>query len=745
MGKLAHSAIVSEEWGPLDRPLDRILGTRTANALGKLGLSTCGDLLAHIPFRLAHRGELLPIEAVHEGDTVTVVARVIDSHVRPMNRRRGYLLSVRIADGAHTLSLTFFGKSARPLNYHATRLAPGTLATFSGTISSYRGELQLSHPEYEVLDTAKDIDPEKIAQPIPIYHASAAIPSWKIHAAVDIVLDHITAADVPDPLPEDYRAEHKLLTAYQAMYAAHRPSCDDDWQRALLRFKHEEAFILQALIAQQVHANAGIPAPALHPRSDGVLAAFDRRLPFTLTAGQRDVGRELSEEMAVATPMRRLLQGDVGSGKTIVALRAMLQAVDAGYQAVLVAPTEVLAAQHYETFRHLLGDLAAGGELGAPEISTRLELLTGSLPAAAKRRTLANIASGMPQIIVGTHALFEDRVQLPRLGFVVIDEQHRFGVDQRDRLASGSHLLVMTATPIPRTIAMTTFGELRVSTLRELPSGRQPVQTALVPADNAVWVERMWQRAREEIAAGGRVYIVCPAINAETSEADMGIDPVEESSVPAQSEGAAGRRPLASVTSTVELLATIPALAGIPVGYVHGQLSSEEKSQAMARFASGQTPILVSTTVIEVGVDVPEATMMIILDAERFGLSQLHQLRGRVGRGTAQSLCLAVFHVLPGTVAFARLEAFAGTTDGFALAQRDVELRSEGNVLGRDQSGRVSSLRFVRVTKDEDIIDHARRYAREMIGRDPELRDQPVLAVAIDRARSAATDYLDRS
>ncbi|VEI14032.1 ATP-dependent DNA helicase RecG [Trueperella bialowiezensis] len=756
------AATESERWTALTRPLDRHLGKRTANALAKMGIHTVGDLLAHVPFRLARRGELLPIQAIRDGDSVTVIARVLDASVRPMNRRRGYILNVLISDGQHNLEIAFFAKSSRPLNFHASKLRPGTLATFSGTISSYRGQLQLTHPEYEVVDDPDSVDPEKIAEPIPIYHASSAIPSWKIHKAIQVVLQAVTEDDLPDPLPATYRADHGLPSRFEALHMAHQPRSESDWHVAVERFKHEEAFVLQALLAQRAAAAQAIPAPALPiPNEAGLLAAFDSRLPFELTKGQREVGDELAAELASTTPMRRLLQGDVGSGKTIVALRAMLQAVDAGRQTVLVAPTEVLAAQHYATFTALLGNLATAGQLGAADNATRMELLTGSLSQAKKRQTLANIASGAAGIIIGTHALFEDAVQIPFLGLVVIDEQHRFGVDQRDRLADGAHMLVMTATPIPRTIAMTSFGELQVSTLKELPAGRQKIATTLVPAHNRVWMNRVWQRAREEVEAGGRVYVVAPRISAHEQE-DDGARPgdtqsrqaVQEQqaeqpafdlsqSAPDTSQGDGSQ--LASVEQVYQQLCANPDLDGVAIGYVHGQLPPEEKASAMAAFASGATPILVATTVIEVGVDVPEATMMVIMDAERFGLSQLHQLRGRVGRGAKEAICLAVHNAPDGTLASERLKAFASTTNGFLLAQRDLELRKEGNVLGTAQSGRASALKFVRVTKDEEIIEQARAAARETLQADPQLANHSALRAAIADAEGDETDYLEKA
>lgn len=751
MADTTETALTTDDWTALSRPLDRVLGTRSANALAKLGLNTVGDLLAHVPFRLARRGELMPIENVHEGDSVTVVGRVMDSYVRPMNNRRGFILSVDISDGEHDLSLTFFAKSSRPLKFHESKLSPGTIATFSGTISSYRGKLQLNHPEYELLDDESEVDPDEIAKPIPIYHAAQKVPSWQISKAIDVVLPTISNDDVPDPLPDSYRAQYGLPTKLDAIRSLHRPATEGEWYQAIERMKHEEAFVLQAILAQRAEAAQLVAAPACPPKSGGVLDAFDARLPYELTDGQRRVGEEISADISDTTPMRRLLQGDVGSGKTVVALRAMLQSIDAGHQAVLLAPTEVLATQHFETISGLLGDLGRGGQLDAAENAIRVELLTGSMSAPEKRSTLASMASGAANLVIGTHALLQDNVQLPFLGLVVVDEQHRFGVDQRDRLTEGAHMLVMTATPIPRTIAMTAFGDLEVSTLDELPQGRATITTNLVPSHKESWVQRAWERAREEADAGGRVYVVVPRISADVAEqgtdlsddADVELNPGDNGMLPLEAE-APERPPLASVEATVAELRENPALAGVGIGVIHGRMSGEEKARAMADFASGRAPVLVATTVIEVGVDVPDATMMIIVDADRFGISQLHQLRGRIGRGTKPGLCLAIYSAPDGTVAAERLNAFASTTDGFTLAERDLELRSEGNVLGTQQSGRSSSLQFLKVTTDGEIIDAARTAARDLLAKDPTLTDHPALAAAIAHTDTEDTEYLER-
>ncbi len=763
-------AIAADDWTSLSRPLDRLLGKRSANALAKVGLRTVEDLVYHVPFRLARRGELMPIAQVHEGDSVTVVAQVLASHLRPMNARRGFILNVRIADGLHEMSLTFFGKNSRPLQYHERRLAPGVIATFSGTISSYRGELQLSHPEYELIDDEPDV--ARIERPIPIYHAGEKVPSWQIEKAVATILPSLTEADFPDPLPADYRAANNLPSLYQAILALHQPEDGESWERARTRMKHGEAYVLQSALAVRAHEARERTTGAYPARPGGLLDAFDARLPYQLTAGQREVGEEISREISETAPMQRLLQGDVGSGKTIVALRAMLQVVDGGGQAVLLAPTEVLAWQHLRTIEDLLGPLALGGQIGAPENATRIDILTGSLTVRQRRETLARIASGQSGLVVGTHALLSDDVQIPFLGLAVIDEQHRFGVDQRDRLAAGVHTLVMTATPIPRTIAMSVFGDLDVSTLREMPTGRAGITTNLVPANREAWVSRMWQRAREEIDADGRVYVVCPRINDDDATGpgtDFGSDgaspggqasapqagghgndddlfadsPVDFDVLDSNGLEASGSK-LAAVLDIAEQLRTMSEFRGIEIGIMHGRLKPDEKASAMEAFASGKAPVLVSTTVIEVGVDVPEATLMIILDAERFGLSQLHQLRGRVGRGSKPGLCLALTNAADGTIARERLDAFASTSDGFELAEADLRLRSEGDVLGAVQSGGSSHLRFLSVVNDLTIIDTARAHARGLVEKDASLSSHPALAEAVATLDADRAEYLEK-
>ena len=449
-------------------------------------------------------------------------------------------------------------------------------------------------------------------------------------------------------------------------------------------------------------------------RAGGLLDRFDERLPFALTGGQVAIGEEIAAELGRGHPMHRLLQGEVGSGKTVVSLRAMLQVVDSGGQAALLAPTEVLAQQHHRSIVAMLGDLAEGGFLGGAEEATRVALLTGSLNAAARRAALAEAAGGEAGIVIGTHALLEEHVQFADLGLVVVDEQHRFGVEQRAALSGKAgtppHVLVMTATPIPRTVAMTVFGDLDTSTLSELPAGRADVQTTVVPAARQDWLERAWQRIHEEVSQGRQAYVVCSRI-----------DPVELADRPIDGDDA---RPLHAVEDLAPELAAGP-LSGVRVEMLHGRMAPEDKDRVMQSFAAGEVDVLVSTTVIEVGVDVPNATVMVILDADRFGVSQLHQLRGRIGRGGHEGLCLLVTAVDPASTSMERLQAVASTRDGFELSRIDLEQRREGNVLGIEQSGGRSGLKLLSVLRDEDVIERARAAATAHLADDPDLTKQP--------------------
>ena len=758
--------------GLLGRPVTRFVGKRTAAQLAKQGVETGGDLLRLLPRRYDTWGDLTDMRTLVKGEQATIQAQIMRaSSRRTRSGRAPALMEATVTDGVSTMDVVQFG-AAGQMRARATRLASGTTVLMSGKVGLHRGRRQLSNPRLYVLDELNEAEREALlARPMPIYPGTEALPSWSVGKAVRTVLDQLEPGDVPDPLPEDLRRQAGLIDAYTAYRWVHRPDDAHQWKAARTRLRHEEALVLQVALAQRrAHHEATRTAVAWpEPEATGSLRAdLDAALPYDLTAGQVRVGQEITTDLARTVPMQRLLQGDVGSGKTLVALRAMLQVVGGGGQAALLAPTEVLAAQHHSSLEAVLGPLGRLGMLGGAERATRVHLLTGSTPAAQRRRILADLAAGEPAIVVGTHALLSETVRIPFLGLVVVDEQHRFGVAQRDALRERGgvtdpvtgqrhtpHLLVMTATPIPRTVAMTVFGDLVTSVLDELPAGRSPVTTHLVPWSRTSWIEGIWRRAAKEIAAGGRVYVVCPRIEGGDDEPQQGDAAVSDADIDAERasgllalEEPASRpdRPLASVEEWRQRLEAEPALEGIGVGVLTGRMSSEDKASAMMGFASGATPVLVSTTVIEVGVDVPEASMMVILDADRFGLSQLHQLRGRVGRGDRESVCVAVTGVEVGTTAFHRLKAFASTTDGFALAEADLDLRSEGDVLGASQSGRTSGLDLLRVTRDARLIATARRQAERIVDDDPQLREHRDLAAAIvERLDEEAQAFLERA
>jgi ATP-dependent DNA helicase RecG len=741
-------------------PLVKSLGKSAGDTFEKVfGLRTAGDLLRHYPRRYYTRGDLTPLDALHEGDHVTVLAMVeLVSRIglAPENRYKNPKvkkkwgqdrLEVIVTDGPGKLQLVFFAS----VGLHARQLKQGSIGLFAGTVSSFRGRRQLVHPEYEMLPDTNDtpLMTAEIAEQfanelIAVYPASAKLSSWRISRAIDAILDKLEAGE--DPIPAEVREKYGLWPRELAIRAIHRPQDRAELTHARKRLKWDEAFTMQAALAQRRLAAAAMPSVPRPPIPDGLVAEFDRRLPFTLTEGQREVGEEIAHDLACAYPMNRLLQGEVGSGKTVVAVRAMLQVVDAGGQAALLAPTEVLAQQHYRSITALLGPLAQAGQLGGGDQATRVALLTGSTGVRARRSALTDAFTGDAGILIGTHALLEDRVRFADLGLAVIDEQHRFGVEQRDALrdktlGSRPHVLVMTATPIPRTVAMTVFGDLEVSTLSELPAGRSPIASHVVPAlERPRFLERAWQRIREEVESGRQAYVVCPRISSEPSgesgnedadDVDAIFDADTDVEGGGQDAGQDARRPPLAVLDVAPALAGGP-LAGLRVGVMHGKLPPDEKDRVMTAFAAGQLDVLVSTTVIEVGVDVPNATTMVIMDAERFGVSQLHQLRGRVGRGAHAGLCLLVTEAPAESAARERLDAVAATGDGFQLSRLDLAQRREGDVLGSAQAGRRSSLKLLRLLVDEDLIASARVEATALVADDPQLANHPAVKDAID-------------
>jgi ATP-dependent DNA helicase RecG len=745
----------------LREPLADQLGTKTASVLSEVfGLSTVGDLLRHYPRRYFARGELTDLASLRDGDHVTVLARIATVSKIPMRNRHSDRIEAVVTDGTAKVVLAFFHKP----QYWMRVLLPGQLGLFAGEVSTFRGRRQFIHPDCEMLQAdesvASELAAEYATELIPVYPASRKISSWRIAKAVQVVLDTLDIGE--DPLPAELRERHGLRGLADAIRGIHRPLDPADVKSAKDRLKWDEAFVMQAALAQRRLAAAAMPAVPrpLQPAGQGIAADFDKRLPFELTKGQIAVGETISHDLSCAFPMHRLLQGEVGSGKTVVAVRAMLQVVAAGGQAALLAPTEVLAQQHYRSVTAMLGPLADGGRLGGTEHATRVALLTGSVGAAARRSALSDTFTGDAGILIGTHALLEDRVQFADLGLVVIDEQHRFGVEQRDALrektaGSRPHVLVMTATPIPRTVAMTVFGDLEVSTLTELPAGRSKIASHVVPAaDKPRFLERAWERVREEVAGGRQAYVVCPRIGSGDASAedlaalaDPGPEGLAGQESLADPDGLADedgpRRPPLAVLDIAPMLADGP-LAGLRVEILHGKMPPDEKDRVMQAFSAGQVDVLVATTVIEVGVDVPNATVMVIMDAERFGVSQLHQLRGRVGRGSAPGLCLLVTEAAG--AAHERLEAVAATSDGFRLSRLDLEQRREGDVLGAVQAGRRSSLKLLRVLHDEDLIGLARDEASSVVEADPQLNAHQALRGAMDELLGPQrAEFLDKS
>lgn len=698
----------------LESKLADALNSKQAAALKRaFGYTTVGELLWHLPRKYSMRGELTPLNTLPLGEQVTIVAQILDVTNRTMAARRGSILTVRVTDGSGFLILTFFNQPWRE-----KELQPGKQGQFAGKITSYRGQLQLQNPDYELftnsaaaaqagVDQAEFERAKALAfsrKPMPVYPATAGIPSWALAKIIGQVLDAL--APVPETLPDQLRAAESLLSLDQALRLAHQPDTESDYRAALATLKFHEAFTLQLALVQRAANLATQRAVARPIRSDGLLAEFDRQLPYQLTSDQSSAGARISTALADTKPLAALLQGEVGSGKTVVALRAMLQVADSGGQSALLAPTEVLAAQHLRSFTELLG----------PQLCKKVQpiLVTGSLGVKERKLAALAAASGQSLLIIGTHALLSETTMFADLGLIIVDEQHRFGVDQREKLRQKSktapHMLAMTATPIPRTVALTAFGELEIIEIRQLPAGRQKIETFAVQVDhNPRQAARAWQRALEEIAAGRQVYVVCPAIEDSTDQ-----DP--------------GTRSRANVAQVAQSLRARPDYRHVRIGELTGQMPAADKDEVMREFAAGLVDLLVATTVVEVGVNVPNASLMLVVEAERFGVSQLHQLRGRVGRGSHPGLCLLLSAAAPDTPAWQRLQAVAASSDGFALAEIDFELRKEGDILGTAQSGGKSKLKLLRVVNDAEVLYSARNWAEKIIAADPQLSAYPELA-----------------
>ena len=659
----------------------------------------------------------------------------------------------------------------------AREIREGETMMFSGKVGIYRGEYTLTNPHYALLskDASGSEMNEAATAPVPVYRAPAKLPTDRIAGYMEQLLEKVPLKELEDPVPYAIRRARKVPSLAWTYRALHTPDTEDTWRAAQAQMRYREAFVLQSALARLHSARAAHRTQARPPIKDGLADRLLEVLPYELTEGQRKVGEEISADLASESPMNRLLQGDVGSGKTVVALRAMLQVADAGGQSAMLAPTEVLAEQHLRSVLDILGDMAAPEDSDADDSAAgsaegipagngeeprrvRVRLLTASMGTRAKRKVLQELADGTAQIVIGTHALLSDEVSFHDLGLVVVDEQHRFGVEQRDGLRGTDgalpHRLVMTATPIPRTVAMTVFGDLDVSVLDTLPAGRQKISTHVVPlAEKPAWASRLWRRAREEIDAGHQVYVVVPKIGEDGDGMEEGAAFFGASSLNGAGAGAGnsaqgyfgqggsassdGKVQLTSVASMYSYLSAEDALVGVRIGTLHGRMDPAEKTAVMTAFERGEIDLLISTTVIEVGVNVPNATLMIIMDADRFGISGLHQLRGRVGRGGYAGTCLLVTRQEEGGVSRERLDAVASTTDGFELSRIDLAQRREGDILGAAQSGSKSTLRFLRALADADIIERAREDARSVVEKDPTLAKHPSLARTIDRALDA--------
>ena len=778
----------------VDTPLAALLtNKRRVSALKALGVVTVADALTYYPFRVT---DPVPVRALAEarfGEKMACAVDVRALRVTPMNARRGYRLEVLVDDAPtasaravapRTASLVFFSHRKSYVDWMASRLRAGLQLVISGEPSTFNDRLQFTHPDILTVAPAEPpaaepqlafgepavqpqpaprlrYDVDSVAQglaratrPRPVYHANARISSEHIHETIDQVLRMLAGEDplaaaapgtadsaqfgeqftlgehararlaerIPDVLTEPVREAKQLMHRAQAFCAIHEPQSVADFKRAIGTMRYEEAFVCQCALLMARNRAATSNA---YPCADVQLRdGYIERLPFALTNGQREVIDAIGIDMGRAHPMQRLLQGEVGSGKTVVAVAAMLQAVGSGHQAVLVAPTQVLAEQHFQSISASVGDLVP------------VHLLTGGMKLGARRKVLAAASSGEPCIVVATHAAFSKSFQAPNLALAVIDEQHRFGVEQRETLRAKSerdpHLLVMTATPIPRTAAMTWFGDLDISWLTELPGGRKPIRTFVIPEGDARVMSDMFWHIRRRIDAGERAYIICPRIEPSDTEDGGGeADAPELLSDAALGDTGEPRPPLHAVVEIAQRLRSLPQFNGVRLCTLTGRDDDATKAQVMADFESGETPVMVATTVVEVGVDVPQASCITIFDADRYGLSQLHQLRGRVGRGGTDSWAFLVSRAEPGTIAQERLEVIAGSLDGAEIASRDLELRGAGDVLGDAQSGGKSSLKLLRVVQDARMIADARARAQELLAHDPGLEGHVQLAGAV--------------
>ena len=677
------------------------MAPKLAAALAGLEIRTVLDLLQHYPRRYIDRTRQTSVADLVAGQDTTVVGTVERVSSRRTRQRRRLVEAV-ISDATGALRLTFFNQP-----WQEQDLQPGRAVVVFGRPDTYRGALQMINP---VVDLVGD----RTGRIIPVYPQSekAGVRTWQLASLVDGALNRCEERRIADPVPVGLQRQFGLVERHTAMNWIHRPDSMEESVQARRRLVFDELLRVQLELVRRKRRLERHTAGLSHAVGGELVDRFLSRLPFPLTGAQERVIDEIAGDLAKPHPMHRLMQGDVGAGKTVVALCALLTAVQGGFQGALMAPTEVLAEQHYDTMVSLLGDLTVSDEsrLGG-ERPLRVELLSGSQGAADRRRASDGLATGDVDIVVGTHALISEGLEYRALGVVVIDEQHRFGVEQRAVLRDrgpGSvmpDLLVMTATPIPRTAAMTVYGDLDVSVLDELPAGRLPVATSWArgPLEEA----QVWEAVRAAVSGGRQAYVVCPVIE--------------------ESEALAVR----SVTETYDLLAGDGGeLAALRVGLLHGRVSPAEKEATMELFRSGALDVLVATTVIEVGVDVPNATVMVVIDAGRFGIAQLHQLRGRVGRARLESSCYLVGEAATAE-AEARLNAVVDSNDGFDLAEVDLELRGEGTIMGERQKGR-NDLKLASLRRDKKWVERARTSAIDMIDADAELSEHPALLDEIE-------------
>lgn len=775
---------------------------RRASALKSLGVITVKDALTYYPFRVtnplkrAHLSQILP------GQEVAFSATIQSINIVQMAARRGYRLEVNVAQDAAQAQIVYFSKNRQYVQWVSGRIAVGQTVVVGGTSGEFNGRLQFTHPQIltvraksaESDDSAHNDDArvqssddfavqsvedgiEKLCAPQPIYHANSRISSEHIHETILGLLRLFKTCDsgdpnipdtnvlsdvLPDVLPQFVTNSRNLMHRAAAFESIHNPQNKNDFENAIHTMRYEEAFISQIAVLQSRKKSGENKAYTCE--NSELRKHFEESLPFELTEGQKNVINEITADMqgesqatseSLLKPMRRLLQGEVGSGKTIVAMSAMLQAVGSGHQAVLIAPTQVLASQHATNLQQMIE--RAG-------LNVEITLITGGMKLASRRSALAKVASGEPAIIVATHAAFSASFKPTNLALVIIDEQHRFGVEQRDTLLrkiSGNavpHLLVMTATPIPRSAAMTWFGDLDASYLTELPGGRKPIRTFVINEEDSHKMASMFYHIRSRIDAGERAYVVCARIDSEDSEENNdntyntynnadAIYQENQDSYTLNSQNTQNtqisQREVHTVLQISKRLQNLPQFKGVEFAQLTGRTSDEEKREIMHKFDSGQIQILVSTTVIEVGVDVAKASCIVIFDADRFGLAQLHQLRGRVGRSGTQSWAFLVSNAPNNQLAAERLQVVENSLDGAVIAQKDLELRNVGDVLGDSQSGGKSSLKLLRVVKDAKIIAEAREDANTLLEHDPTLLEHPQTAGAVlDFTQGSSTAIL---